>query len=694
MATLEKIRQKSVLLIVVIGVALLAFIIGDFISSSRSIFGNDRTVASVGSEKIDIVEFQNRYNEATQQMQGNSQNIDHAVLQEQLLESMVQETLMNNEVEALGIEVSENELTEYMVGKGANYQMMQFAQQVGAESPAQLYDMVNNPSNYGANEEQIAPVREQLLKIEKQMEQSLKFSKVQSLVIGCLQANALDKKAINADNNIYAINLVKKSFAELKESDFEVSDKEINAEYAKQKELYKLDTEVRDINYIVVDIKPSDADEAEGAKIFEEALADLRENKGVANANQNENVVVKESTVTTARVTNPKIKEFLASAQPEQLSEVSHVGDRYSVTKLIGSKVETDSVRINIVVAEGDSARQDTILAKLNAGTTLEQIAKEKGVTVAQQDQWMNLMDLNAQDAEAKAKILNAGAGYFVLNSGAQGAVLCNVAEKKAAKTQYDIVEVSYTVIPSEKTTQDLRDKLQSFIIANNKQDKFVAEAVNAGFQAMNARLTNDMPQIGNIKDSRKALQWVFGAKEGEVSVIFDADNGNKILSVALERIVPEGYVPASDKDVKAQLSAKVRTDKMAAKLIEDYSGKANDLAGYAAVMSSKVDTTTVNFNEPFIAMAGYEPELAGEIVGSKVGKLYGPVKGASGVYVYQVNSVDEKGPQLSDEEAANRFMQRFGGYAVAGARRNQTPLMLQILRQNTKIKNNLIKFF
>ena len=132
----------------------------------------------------------------------------------------------------------------------------------------------------------------------------------------------------------------------------------------------------------------------------------------------------------------------------------------------------------------------------------------------------------------------------------------------------------------------------------------------------------------------------------------------------------------------------------MAAKLIEDYSGKAKDLAGYAAVMSSKVDTTTVNFNEPFIAMAGYEPELAGEIVGSKVGKLYGPVKGASGVYVYQVNSVDEKGPQLSDEEAANRFMQRFGGYAVAGARRNQTPLMLQILRQNTKIKNNLIKFF
>ena len=103
MATLEKIRQKSVLLIVVIGVALLAFIIGDFISSSRSIFGNDSTVASVGSEKIDIVEFQNRYNEATQQMQGNSQNIDHAVLQEQLLESMVQETLMNNEVDALGI---------------------------------------------------------------------------------------------------------------------------------------------------------------------------------------------------------------------------------------------------------------------------------------------------------------------------------------------------------------------------------------------------------------------------------------------------------------------------------------------------------------------------------------------------------------------------------------------------------------
>ena len=88
MATLEKIRSKSGLLIVVIGVALFAFIIGDFLNSGSTFFGSGRTVATVDGEKIDILDFQKRYEEVSQQYQQQGYKQDPAVTQQQVLNQL------------------------------------------------------------------------------------------------------------------------------------------------------------------------------------------------------------------------------------------------------------------------------------------------------------------------------------------------------------------------------------------------------------------------------------------------------------------------------------------------------------------------------------------------------------------------------------------------------------------------------
>lgn len=101
MATLEKIRSKSVLLLVIIAVALLAFILGDFLTSGRSFFSNSTTVAEVGNsklfgnKKININEFQRRLEEASQQAQAQGRKYDSAVLQQQVLTQMISEALFN-----------------------------------------------------------------------------------------------------------------------------------------------------------------------------------------------------------------------------------------------------------------------------------------------------------------------------------------------------------------------------------------------------------------------------------------------------------------------------------------------------------------------------------------------------------------------------------------------------------------------
>ena len=178
MAALEKIRSKSVMLLVVIGVALLAFIIGDFLNSGRSFFGAGTTVANVDGTKISIVDFQRRYEEANQQIMNNNQKVDPALVQNQVLEEMISEHLMGEEVEALNLEVTDAEVTEAMTGKTANYQIVQFAQQMGMESPAQLHELIFNPGKFNVPAEQVAELRAQWLKMEEQVVNSLKYQKL------------------------------------------------------------------------------------------------------------------------------------------------------------------------------------------------------------------------------------------------------------------------------------------------------------------------------------------------------------------------------------------------------------------------------------------------------------------------------------------------------------------------------------
>ena len=138
MATLEKIRKRSTLLLIIVGLALLAFIIGDFFTSGRTLFGTGTTIAKVGDEKIDIQEFSRRYEEANQrvQQQNNASHIDPAMIQAEVLNGMVQERLINQEIEALGIEVTNDELSKAMLGANAHPYMYQLARQKSTTSPS------------------------------------------------------------------------------------------------------------------------------------------------------------------------------------------------------------------------------------------------------------------------------------------------------------------------------------------------------------------------------------------------------------------------------------------------------------------------------------------------------------------------------------------------------------------------------
>ncbi len=685
MAALEKIRKRAVLLTIVIGVALLAFILGDLINSGQAFFGGGNTIVTVGDEKIDALEFQKRYEVISAQAQNSGNPVqDGALLQKNVIEAMISEILLDKEIEEVGIYVTDAELTDAMTGNSVGREMIQYAQQRGAESPAQLYDLLFNPAKYGATEQQVASAKAEWLQLEKDMERILKQAKLQTLIAGAIQANDLDKKALFEENAVTTqIAYAKADYSTLKDTDFEVTDADLNAEYNKQKNMFKLEEEQRLGHVIAVDVKPSTEDLAASKALIDSSMEILRTTAGVDGIRNNSELVIEEGTVRLNDIRDNEIKAFVEKAKVGEVSEPKFVSNLYTIAKVNGKKMEVDSVNINMVTVQGDKKVQDSIMNVLNSGKAFAEVVN--GTTVAGEENIWQVM-MSVADS-IKTKVLKAGANYFPLTANDQMAYLVKVNKKVAPKNIYDVAFITHKVIPSVKTVNDLRDNLQAFINENNTAELLESKAVAAGYQPKPVVLTSSTPQVNSIANTRKAVQWMFGAETGSVSPIFDKDNKDVMVVMALDAIYEDGYLPTSDAQVKANLTQVVRNSKKGDSLMEKYNGKANDVESYAKLMECSVDTAHVTFGQPFVPGLGWgENTLVANVISAKENEFKGVVKGNSAVYAFKVIKHDRT-ERTPGAEVERQFTRTRGSSAVM---QNADA----ILRKAAKVENNMIKFF
>ena len=688
MAVLEKIRSKSVLLLVVIGVALFAFIIGDFLNSGSTFFGNRTTIATVDGKKIDVMDFQKRAEALSQQAQQQGYKQDYAVLQQQALAQMINETLFQEEIEKLGINVTDAELSAAMIGENALPQMTQLANQFGLETPAQLHDLAFNPTKYGVPAEQAAQIQAMWLEQEKQIDNMLRSQKFGNLITGAITANKLDAKALYDENaSTIKIAYAKKDFSSLDNEKYSVDASDIKALWNEEKNSYKLDEETRLVNYISVNITPSADDRLAAEKVVEEAIARLKTTPGTEGVSNDVKFTVDNINQPATRISNNQVKNFATSAKVDSVAITSFMNNEYTIAKLLGSKNEVDSVNIDMLAFQGEAAQRDSILNVLNSGAAFDEVAKTAGVQGSQKDVWFSLAN---ETSSIKAKLLEAATGkYFIGDSTQNVAVFYRVNERKAPVTIYEVATINYSVEPSQNTINKYNNDLHEFITKNNTDTAFnIMNAQAAGFQILNAQITPSSAQIGNIAASRDAVKWAMDADKGEVSNIFSDESGLRLLAVAVTDIYDDGYVPARDAATKSALTNKARNNKKAADLLAQYNGKANDLAGYASLMEANVDTTDVTFGQRFVSGIGIdEAAIVGNAVVAQPNALVGPLKANNSVIVYQVVEIDNQNRPFNYEESAALFNRQLGSDAI-GYRFNQ------ILLNGKEIENNILPFY
>lgn len=710
MATLEKIRKRSALLFTIIIVALLAFILGDFLTSGRSFFGHGTTMAKVGGHKVDYQRVSERIEQLNQQAQAQGQNLDGETLRQMAIQQLLSEALLDEEIAALGIKVTDAEITAGLTGPMPHPAAQQFIYQMSQSlglpgmSGQAVFDAVSNPAKYGINDPQTAAqLRALWAAQESQLENAMKQEKFSRLVSGLYTANKIDADDLYADRNTNThITYAAKDFTSIPDEDVEVSDADLKAEWQKYKERYRLNEESRAVSYIIVPIEPSAQDIRNAEIEVNNAIAALRADTTGANVLANNSAFVVNRVSTPRRgIQNPILSAYLDTARVGQVAQLVHNNSGYTLAKLIGKTNEVDSVRLSFALFENVATR-DSVLGKINAGeTTLSKyIADNRGVG---QDSIWDTMVGNQAPAELNSTIISTPYGQTVaytdsvMNQDGTFSpryMAINVINRRPAVPVYDVAIIEYAVDPSNETINTLNSDLRKFLAENATAEDFTRNAPEAGYNVQTGIVSASIPQLGinaygrGIEDSRAMVKWAMENEEGSVSPIYQDKRQSYLGAIAITDEYDE-YIPYDAPEIKQALTNQVRAEKKAQKLIDQYSGKASDIAGYAQLMGTEPATTEVNFASPMFGNLGFnEATLQGCAAAAKKGDLVGPVKGNTRVVVFVVDDVNVQGRPNEFVENAAEFNRTQGFNAIFNANN-----IFNVLRGRNEVVNYSLDF-
>lgn len=709
MATLEKIRSKSVLLIVIIGVALLAFIVGDMLTNSRNIFGDQTTVAKIGGIKIDYTEYQRKREELNNQLEQLKQQnpaqyatFDPQVLAEMAVEQLVAEKLLDQGVENLGIKTSPEQLRFYVLENPINREALGNivnqlnAAGVSVQTPAQAYEVIFNPTRNGMSEEQAKPFQNAWVAMEEETKQLIKRQKYQQLIVGAVKANDLDKKALYNDYVATSnVSVAFRPYGNIDEKKYPVSDAEIKAAYEEERELYKVNEPTKEVSFIAVNIPVSDADRKAAETLAQSTLKALQDSaKSDLPANiKKEGVMMTRKNVRLSDLGSGAVKDFIAGASYGQSGIVQHNIRGFEIVKMGKRSSQVDSIQLNIVQVAG-AGLPVKVAARLNAGLPIDSLSKAFSTdsVFGQKDQWLPLFTAdgptNALSTTQLDSLRGAGGKYISIMSTPQGSVLAKVVSQKPAKEVVEYEQYSYQLNPSAKTVAEAVAKLESFLAKNNTAELFSKNAGAAGYNVQNFQFSQSAPAVPRMAgynqyfpESRQVVRWVMmDGEPGQVSHIYESkDAASPMLYAVAVDAEYDDYVPVSNADVKTYLTQKVRRQKAGKDLVAQYrkGGKTID----AVAKAMEVQPRQVSEFRLSRGMGVNDPKLLGRIAGTKADKKLVVEAGEDGVYAFVVN-----GNAKSDlpYDAANYEQQYF---------QLVSPNLDAMLRGADKVVNHAYKF-
>lgn len=694
MATLQKIRSKGPLLVIIIGLALFAFIAGDAWKALQPHTGK-QDVGEINGESISAQDYQkllDEYTEVYKFTRGVNSVSDEELTQikDEVWNTLVSTKLLEEEAEKLGLQVTDAEM-KAIIEEGKN-PMLQQTPFVNPQTKAFDVDLLkkflNEISNMDISQmpqeyvEYYASLNNYWTFVEKMIRQNVLMEKYRNMLFYSLMSNPVSaQNSYDARSTEMDLLLAAIPYTAIPDSVITVSDSELKELYKEKKEQYKRYVESRDIKYVDVLVTPSQADR----KQLEEEVAEYAANLASIDSELAAFVRSTGSTVAFSEV------PLRGKAYPTDVTtrlDTAVIGkvygpyynradDSYNTFKVLSKVNEPDSVQYRLIqVANEDvnktKALADSIFQALKGGANFEELAKKYGQNG--QSTWIfgaqyETTPMEAENAKYINTLNNAAINEFVNLDLGQVNLIIQVLARKGMTDKYNVAVVKRPVDFSKETYNKAYNDFSQFVATNNTLEKLEANAEESGYRLLERKnFQSNEHNVSNIRNTRDALKWVFEAEKGEVSPLYECGDNNHMLVVALSDINEEGYTPFEK--VKDVLKAEVIKNKKAEKLMGDLKN-AGTIADAKAIANVVTDSLKhVTFNAPaYVSMTrGSEPVLGAHAAKAELNKLTAPIKGNNGVYVMQVYNKAKVGNEFNAEvetntlnslsmRAASRFM-------------------------------------
>ncbi|WP_372752004.1 SurA N-terminal domain-containing protein [Labilibaculum sp.] len=707
MATLQKIRNRGVFIGIIIGGALLAFIAGDALKSGGSLIANSRNeMAEIAGESINIRDFQNRFNhslEVSKLMSGQSSipSEETERLREQVWQQMVQEFVMNQEYDELGISISSEELFDMVQGRNIDPTIRQLFQNENGlvdkdQVIATLKQLISAPNG--------TPQKAYWLNIEEAITTQRALTKYNTLVQkGLYMPNALAKDMVAKASKKVDFNYVVKSYNLISDSTITVSDSEIKEYYNNHQELFK-QTESRKIDYVSFDVEPSTEDYKDTEKWISDLKADfIKENNNIQFVELNGDTDFNSFYFKAGEISNSELGAFTTSAKKGDIYGPYFENETYKMAKVNEVKMLPDSVKARHILIRpinGDfnsaEAKADSIKDLLNKGSQFAKLAKENS---ADQNSAVNGGDLGWFTQGKMVQAFNDAAFSSSKNEVKVvmtqfGAHVIQVTNMSKLERKVQLAIVDRKVEASQKTIQLAYAKARTFAGNNIERTSFLKAITSENLSRRSANLKRDTKLIPGLENSRELVRAAYQTEDME-TILLNSDNsavfefGDKFVIAILSDIKEEGIASVQDK--AAEIKRAVRRDKKADLIIAEMTKSsvgAQSLLSVAQKENLEVKTATgISFQSFQIPGAGIEPSVISTASMLEKDKISTPIKGNQGVYMLSLTNenVDEVS-DLSVETFKSRLEQ---GYQY---RTNYQAY--QALKENANVIDKRYKFY
>jgi len=707
MATLQSIRNKGPLLVAVIGIALVAFIVGDFLHSGATFFHRSReNVATIAGENIHFLDFQRAIDQMTEVYRiETGQNDLSEEIQSQIRasvwETLVNDRLLQREADKIGLTVSSEELSDRLIGNNIHPIILQrqvFFDETGRFNRNILLNFLSSLDMVPHNHDmamQLQQATNYWLFWENMVRNAILREKYDALLSQSVTANSIDARAsFDARQRMVNFLYVAQPFFMVSDELVSVSDREIRDRYNRDKHLFQQEAS-RAVSYVVFDVRPMEEDFVQAQEWMDRLSEEFRTTDDIVGLINSSSDIMYDGQNFSETTVPAMLRYFAFSGREGDFFGPVFVNNTHTMARIMQTGILTaDSVRLShIYFFPGQEERADSIynVLRRNRNADFAELAREysqiqQTAVNGGEIGWL-IEGARGVDREFMSAFDRREGEVFMFRDLQGGTQIVQVTEKTVRRPKVRLAILERRVTPSNRTQARIFNDAKQFAVSARNVEGFQTLAETEGLFVRQANnLNENTERIAMLSQSRQIVRWAFGANLGNVSDVFDI--GDQFVVAVVTEVNRKGAIPLDR--VANQIREELIREKKAELMVRNISEKLatnrslDDLARQLDVNVREAEN--VSFASFTFGASGFEPFVIGNAMNVAMNETSRPIKGNSGVFVVlptsEVIGTEAFDAEFEIAQMNNRF------------RRSLPFMILNDTRTNANIVDNRAFFY